>query len=173
MTLRQRVEYGDGGDPDQDAADRGRPPAPATCSAVPSAPTTRPGWSPSGGYDFKGNPLQTTRQVIADAPILATYTAAAANGWQVTPFTVDWTPAPGQTQDARDAELLDPTEYTHDTALRRTEPGHPAHPARRRRRAPRRPHPRLQPGRRAGSGARSTAPCTCSGSPTTPRASAR
>ncbi len=49
--------------------------------------------------DFKGNVLDDARQIIADAPILATYERAAADGWQVTPFRVDWQPAPGQTAD--------------------------------------------------------------------------
>ena len=60
--------------------------------------------------------LESTRQVIADAPILATYEQAAADGWQVTPFQVDWTPAPGQTQAERDAELLEPGGYRTTTS---------------------------------------------------------
>jgi RHS repeat-associated protein len=115
VTLRERIDYGDSGDPHQDDAARQAARARNLLGrAVRSYDEA--GLIVSGGHDFKGNPLQTTRQVIADTPILATYTEAATHGWQVAPFTVDWTPALGQTQDARDAELLDPTGYTHDTA---------------------------------------------------------
>jgi RHS repeat-associated protein len=114
LTLRQRIDYGDAGDPDQDGAARAEAHARNLLGrAVRSYDEA--GLVVSGGYDFKGNPLQTTRQVIADDPILATYTTAASQGWDVASFTVDWTPASGQTQDARDAELLDLAGYTHDT----------------------------------------------------------
>src|SRR5438270_11345038 len=102
--LRQRIEYGDAGNPDQDGAARATARARNQLGRAERS-DDEAGVILSGGFDFKGNPLRTTRRVIADAPILATYTDAAANGWQVAPFTVDWTPVPGQTQDARDAEL--------------------------------------------------------------------
>ena len=127
-------------------------PGHATCSAAPPATTTRPGWSPPARSTSRATRLQVARRVIADAPILATYEQAAANGWQVEPFQVDWTPAPGQTQAERDAELLEASRIRHQHGVRRAQPGHPAHPpARRRRSAPRAP-PGLQPGRRAGAG---------------------
>jgi RHS repeat-associated protein len=56
--------------------------------------------------DFKGNVLESVRQVIADAPLLAVYEQATSNGWQVTPFAVDW--------DGPDP--LDPTAYRTSTA---------------------------------------------------------
>jgi RHS repeat-associated protein len=115
VMLRQRIEYGDAGDPDQDDAARAEARARNLLGRAVRA-YDEAGLVISGGYDFKGNQLQTTRQVIADAPILATYTTAASQGWQVAAFTVDWTPAHGQTQDARDAELLDPAGYPHDTS---------------------------------------------------------
>ena len=115
VTLRRRIDYGDAGDADQDGAARAEARARNLLGRVVRS-YDEAGLAASGGYDFKGNPLQTTRQVIADAPILTTYTDAAARDWQVAPFTVEWTPAPGQTQDARDAELLDPAGYTHDTS---------------------------------------------------------
>src|SRR5262249_39033037 len=60
--------------------------------------------------------LESTRRVIADAPILDTYQQAASNGWQVVPFQVEWTPGPGQTRAARDAELLEPGGYVTTTS---------------------------------------------------------
>ena len=113
-SLRQKIEYGDAGDPEQDLATRAEAKA-RNLLGRPVRSYDEAGLVISGGFDFKGNPLSTTRQVIADAPILATYTVAAANGWQVAAFTVDWTPGPGQTQGVHDAELLDPGGYTHDT----------------------------------------------------------
>ena len=114
MTLRQRIEYGDGGDPHQDDAARAEARS-RNLLGQSLRSYDEAGLVVSGGFNFKGNPLQTMRQVIADAPILATYTDAATHGWQVAPFTVDWTPAVGQSQDARDAELLDAAGYTHAT----------------------------------------------------------
>ncbi|MDT7827138.1 SpvB/TcaC N-terminal domain-containing protein [Pricia sp. S334] len=43
-----------------------------------------------GGYDFKGNPLETTRQVIADGQLLSVYADAPANDWKIESFQVDW-----------------------------------------------------------------------------------
>ena len=61
--------------------------------------------------DFKGNVLDKSRRVIADAPILAVFAQAPANAWQVTPFQVDWEPGPQQTLAERESELLEGTAY--------------------------------------------------------------
>ena len=119
VTLRQRVEYGDGGDPHQAEAARQALPRPQPARPCDPLTTTRPGSVTTGGHDFKGNPLSTTRQVIADAPILATYTAGGHARLAGRAVPVDWTPAPAQTQDARDTELLDPAGYTPRHHLRR------------------------------------------------------
>jgi YD repeat-containing protein len=114
VTLRQRIDYGDTGDPQQHGDERaaaralnllGRP----VCSYHEAGLVT------TTAVDFKGNVLESARRVIADAPILATYEAASTNGWQVTPFQVDWTPGPGQTQADRDTELLEPAGYATTT----------------------------------------------------------
>src|SRR5262249_6772149 len=110
VTLRQRVDYGDAGDPAQPAADRAAARARNVLGRA-AASRDEAGSVSLDLLDFKGNTLQATRPVIGDAPILATYQAAPANGWQVAPFQVDWAPRAGQTQDQRDAELLDPTAY--------------------------------------------------------------
>ncbi len=57
--------------------------------------------------DFKGNVLDKSRRVIADAPILAVFDQAPANAWRVTPFQVDWEPRPQQTLADRESELLE------------------------------------------------------------------
>jgi RHS repeat-associated protein len=115
VTLRQMVEYGDGGTPDQPPAKRAAARA-LNLLGRPIRHNDEAGLVVVAAADFKGNVLESTRRVIADAPILATYATGASNGWQVTPFQVDWTPAPGQTQDAREAELLEPTGYTTTTS---------------------------------------------------------
>jgi RHS repeat-associated protein len=61
--------------------------------------------------DFKGNVLDKSRRVIADAPILAVFKEASANGWRVTPFVVDWSPRPQKTLADREGELLETTVY--------------------------------------------------------------
>jgi RHS repeat-associated protein len=109
-TLRQRIDYGDGGDPDQPASDRAAARA-HNLLGRPVAHYDEAGLVTVTDVDFKGNILDSTRQIIAHAPILATYDRAAADGWQVTPFRVDWQPAPGQTADERAAALLDPVSY--------------------------------------------------------------
>jgi RHS repeat-associated protein len=114
VTLRQRIDYGDAGDPRQHADER------ATARAQnllgrPVRSYDEAGLVTTAAVDFKGNVLESARRVIADAPILATYEAARTNDWQVTPFQVNWTPGPDQTQADRDAELLEPSGYATTT----------------------------------------------------------
>ncbi|WP_344663342.1 SpvB/TcaC N-terminal domain-containing protein [Catenulispora yoronensis] len=109
-TLRQRIEYGDAGDPAQPASDR------AAAAAVnllgrPVRQYDDAGLVTTDRADLLGNVLSTGRRVIADAPVAAVYQNAAAKGWDITPFQVDWTPVAGQTQSAHDAALLEATSY--------------------------------------------------------------
>ncbi|MBO0868544.1 MAG: RHS repeat-associated core domain-containing protein [Micromonosporaceae bacterium] len=115
VSLRQMVEYGDGGTPDQPAAQRAAARA-ANLLGRQVRHRDEAGLLTVAAADFKGNLLEQTRQVIADAPILASYATAAQRGWRIDPFTVDWAPASGQSQDARDAELLETTGYTTTTS---------------------------------------------------------
>jgi RHS repeat-associated protein len=110
VTLRQRLEYGDSGRPDQPAADR----ATARSQNLLGQLTRyhdEAGRTTVASVDFKGNVVDKSRQVIADAPILAVFNGAPARGWQVTPFHVDWQPGPGETLGDREAMLLDGTVY--------------------------------------------------------------
>ena len=116
VTLRQRVDYGDGGDPDQPTAERDVARAHNLLGAT-VAHYDEAGVATLADIDFKGNPREASRRVIADAPILAVYEQAAANGWQVTPFHVDWQPAPGQTFTERVTELLEADAYTTTTSF--------------------------------------------------------
>ncbi len=68
----------------------------------------------AGTYDFKGNLLEKTRQVISDQEILSVFEGAEANGWQIPAYQVDW--QPGEVSfEARAAAILEPTEYTTTT----------------------------------------------------------
>ncbi|MET7426681.1 SpvB/TcaC N-terminal domain-containing protein [Dactylosporangium sp. NPDC005555] len=90
-TLRQRIEYGDGGTPGQPAGERAAAQA-ANLLGRPVRQYDEAGLVTTDACDFKGNVLQTTRKVIADAPVLATYDAARKGGWAVPLFTADWRP---------------------------------------------------------------------------------
>jgi RHS repeat-associated protein len=95
VTLRERLAYGDGGDPNQPSAAR-------TANRVAnrlgrlSSHRDEAGLLQLERYDFKGNLLEKTRRVVSDATI--------AQGW-----TADWS-AVGADGD------LDPTDYTIATA---------------------------------------------------------
>ncbi|WP_405969330.1 FG-GAP-like repeat-containing protein [Streptomyces sp. NBC_00988] len=115
VTLHQVDEYGDGGTAGQPAADRAAARA-LNLLGMPVRRRDEAGLVTVAAVDFKGGVLESTRRVIADAPVLATYAAARAKGWQVVPFQVEWTPGAGQTQAARDATLLEPAGYVTTTS---------------------------------------------------------
>jgi RHS repeat-associated protein len=60
--------------------------------------------------DFKGNVLEKTRQVIADATIVAAFNPPPPS-WQVQAFRVDWQPPAGKTLSRHAGALLDATSY--------------------------------------------------------------
>jgi RHS repeat-associated protein len=110
VTLRRRIEYGDAADPGQLPAERDAARAHNLLGREVRS-YDEAGLETVTEADFKGNVLDSSRRVIADGPILAVYEAAAASGWQVRPFQVDWQPRAGQSREERDAELLDPNDY--------------------------------------------------------------
>ncbi|MFI7426464.1 SpvB/TcaC N-terminal domain-containing protein [Micromonospora sp. NPDC049836] len=116
VTLRQRVEYGDAGRADQPAAERDAARARNLLGRA-VRQYDEAGLVTVESVDFKGNVRESTRRMIADGPILAGYAQAAAHGWQVSAFRVDWTPPPGRTRDEHEADLLEPTAYRTSTAF--------------------------------------------------------
>jgi RHS repeat-associated protein len=110
VTLRQRFEYGDAGRPDQAAAERN---AARILNLLGQLVRhhDEAGLSTVAGVDFKGNVVDKSRRVIADAPMLAVFEAAPANGWRITPFQVDWQPPPLGTLGDREGALLETTAY--------------------------------------------------------------
>ncbi|NUR62905.1 MAG: hypothetical protein HOV87_30265 [Catenulispora sp.] len=129
VTLRQRIDYGDAGDPAQPAGDRAAAAA-ANLLGRPVRQYDDAGLVTTDHADLHGNVLSANRRVIADGPVAAVYQNAAANGWRITPFQVDWTPAAAQTQGAHDAALLETTAYqttsTFDALGRVTSHTYPA-----------------------------------------------
>jgi RHS repeat-associated protein len=110
ITLRQRMEYGDAGTPDQPPAERAAMRARNLLGRL-HRHHDEAGLTTVTTVDFKGNALDKSRRVVADAPILAAFNQAPSNGWQITPFQVDWEPGPQQTLADRESELLETTAY--------------------------------------------------------------
>jgi RHS repeat-associated protein len=88
LTLRERLEYGDGGRPDQTGADRANNRA-ANRLGKPFKYYDEAGLLEFERYDFKGNLLEKTRRVVSDAAILGVFNPPPP-GWQVEAFRVDW-----------------------------------------------------------------------------------
>jgi RHS repeat-associated protein len=61
--------------------------------------------------DLDGNVTESVRRVVADAPLTDVYDDAAADGWQVRAWRVDWQPPAGVALDAHAAGLLGEAEY--------------------------------------------------------------
>jgi RHS repeat-associated protein len=88
LTLREKLEYGDGGNPKQPAVDRANNRA-ANRLGKPIRHFDEAGLLTFNRYDFKGNLLEKTRQVVSDAAILSVFSPPPP-GWQVAAFRVDW-----------------------------------------------------------------------------------
>ena len=110
ITLRQRMEYGDAGKPDQATSEREGMRSRNLLGQL-NRHHDEAGLTAVSSVDFKGNVLEKLRQVIADEPILAVFEQAAANSWRVTPFQADWETRPGQTLAERERELLEASAY--------------------------------------------------------------
>jgi RHS repeat-associated protein len=110
ITLRQRIEYGDAGVPDQAAPERAAMRNKNLLGQL-VRHHDEAGLTTIAAVDFKGNALDKFRRLIADAPILAVFKQAPTNNWQVTPFVVDWNPRSQKTLVDREGELLETTIY--------------------------------------------------------------
>jgi RHS repeat-associated protein len=112
VTLREQLDYGDGGDPDQPTVERSAGQAANLLGRL-SRHYDEAGLLTFDGYDFKGDPVATSRQVIADAAILSVFNPRPP-GWQVPAFRVDWQPPAATSLEALAGRLLDPTRYQID-----------------------------------------------------------
>ena len=62
-------------------------------------------------YDFKGNALETVRQVIGDQHLLDVYENGAALNWEIEPFQVNWEASDVHALENLAASLLNATRY--------------------------------------------------------------
>ena len=101
LTLRQRMVYGD--HPDSGLS------SPQTLNLLGKLfrHYDEAGLLTNERFDFKGNALESARQVIRDSEIVKIIKTDAADK----SFQVDWQPAPGTDLAARAALLLDPNFY--------------------------------------------------------------
>jgi RHS repeat-associated protein len=93
-SLRERLEYGDAGSPNQSAADRTANRATNRLGRL-ARHFDEAGLLTFDAYDFKGNLLEKTRRVVSDAAILSVFSGPPPD-WKVEAFRVDWT-TPGAT----------------------------------------------------------------------------
>ena len=100
LTLRQRMVYGD--QPDSGL------PSPQTLNLLDKLfrHYDEAGLLTNERFDFKGNGLETVRQVIKDPEIVNAIKTGVTKSFQV-----NWQPAPGTDIAARAAVLLDPNVY--------------------------------------------------------------
>jgi RHS repeat-associated protein len=114
VTMRQRLEYGDGGIPHQLPAQRAALQAKNLLGQL-TIHHDEAGLLIVMAVDFKGNILDKSRRIIADDVILAIFQQAPANRWLVRPFHVDWETEPQQTLGSRESQLLETTSYQTTT----------------------------------------------------------
>jgi YD repeat-containing protein len=106
LTLRERVVYGDG-------ADSGLKPEEAASLNLLGKPFRHydeAGLLSFDRYDFKGNVLEKTRRVIADAVLLSAFDPPPAD-WRVAVLRVDWQPPGDTTLERHASALLDGQSY--------------------------------------------------------------
>jgi RHS repeat-associated protein len=110
VTLRQRLEYGDGGRRDQPPSERATARTKNLLGQV-VRHHDEAGLATVDLRDFKGNVLGKGRAVIADAPIVAVFDQASTNSWRIEPFQVDWQPSGQGSLADVEAAVLEPARY--------------------------------------------------------------
>jgi RHS repeat-associated protein len=112
VTLRERLEYGDGGDPGQPAQQRAANRADNLLGRL-HQHYDEAGLVIFARHDFKGNVLEKVRQVISDDTLMTVFPSSddPAPDWRLSPFRVDWEPPTGTSLRAHAALLLDPAVY--------------------------------------------------------------
>jgi RHS repeat-associated protein len=106
VTLRERLIYGD----ETGAGALADPKSPNLCGRVYRS-YDEAGLLECRAYDFDGNLLEKSRQVISDAKIVAAQGTGRAENWKNVAFRVDWTPPRATPFAAHVASLVDPTAY--------------------------------------------------------------
>jgi RHS repeat-associated protein len=106
LTLRERLDYGDAGDPAQPAAQRAAQRAANRLGRV-HQHYDEAGRLTFERYDFKGNVLERSRRVVADAHLLAVLAAPGP----VASYRVDWRPPLGTAIEDHAAAVLEAADY--------------------------------------------------------------
>ncbi|HEV2736549.1 MAG TPA: SpvB/TcaC N-terminal domain-containing protein, partial [Longimicrobiaceae bacterium] len=116
-TLRERLEYGDGGDRSQDPVAREAARALNQLGRL-VRHFDEAGLLAVAEYDFRGMVREKSRHPIRDAELVQAFADAARNHWRVAPFRVEWTPPAGVGPDEHAEAMLDPaghrTRLEHD-----------------------------------------------------------
>lgn len=110
VTLRECLEYGDGGDPKQPTGERDTGRSANRLGKI-YKHYDEAGLLTFETYDFKGNVLEKARRVITDDQILTVFVPAATDGWRVGAYRVDWQPPSGKSLSDHAENLLDAVEY--------------------------------------------------------------
>jgi RHS repeat-associated protein len=112
VSLRERLEYGDGGAADQPADDRAAARAANLLGAL-SRHHDEAGVVDYVACDFKGNVREKHRRVISDAAVLAVFPSAAepVPDWRIAAFRVDWQPPAGTPLADLESRLLDAAPF--------------------------------------------------------------
>ncbi len=109
ITLRQRNHYGDELDHDTSKANNALG---QLIKHYDEAGRVR-----TSGFDFKGNPHDSTRQVIAEQHLLKPFENAANNNWQVKSFQTNWQAPAGTSEENHANSLLNPFQYTSSSSF--------------------------------------------------------
>ncbi|NMF84102.1 RHS repeat-associated core domain-containing protein [Nodosilinea sp. P-1105] len=110
MTLRQVLQYGDGGTPDQPEGDR------EAAKELNRLGQLVRHYDEAGRlaleeFDFKGNLLTQVRRVIADDRLSEAYSRGANNNWQIEAFRLNWQAPNGDSLESHAETLLNFQEY--------------------------------------------------------------
>lgn len=128
VTLRQVLQYGDGGTPDQTPEDR------AAAKELNRLGQLVRHYDEAGRlaldeFDFKGNLLTQVRRVIADDPLREAYNRGESSNWQIEAFRMNWDAPNGASLESHAETLLNPQEYitsmAYDALNRVTLMGYP------------------------------------------------
>ena len=109
VTLRERLEYGDGSDPNQPETERNNNRDLNLLGQL-TRYYDEAGLVEFENYDFKCNLLAKVRRVIRDESILSVFNPPPPN-WSVSAFRINWEPPSGTTLTSYANALLDAQEY--------------------------------------------------------------
>ena len=109
VTLRERMEYGDGSTPNQPETERNRNRQRNLLGQL-TRYYDEAGLLEFENYDFKGNLLAKVRRVISDTSILSVFNPPPPD-WSVSAFRINWQPPAGATLNSYANTLLDRKEY--------------------------------------------------------------